>query len=62
MINCYSCLFLDKRERNNMINPYESLIGKTDITKYLNDIDRGDDVVLKALCINYLEGLEWTMC
>jgi len=50
---------LDKREEN-MINPYESY-WQDRYYNILNDIDRGDDVVLKALCINYLEGLEWTV-
>jgi 5'-3' exonuclease len=51
---------LDKREEQ-MINPYESF-WQDRYYNHLNDIDRNNDNVLKTLCINYLEGLEWTMC
>jgi len=50
---------IDKREEH-MINPYEGY-WQDRYYSHLNDIDRNDDKVLKILCMNYLEGLEWTM-
>tara|TARA_Y100000768_G_C23990935_1_gene692851 strand:- start:2388 stop:3929 length:1542 start_codon:yes stop_codon:yes gene_type:complete len=50
---------LDKREEQ-MINPYEGY-WQDRYYIHLNDIDRNNDKVLKTLCMNYLEGLEWTM-
>ena len=50
---------IDKREEQ-MINPYESYWQER-YYSILNDIDRNNDTVLKTLCMNYLEGLEWTM-
>ena len=50
---------LDKCEEH-MINPYESY-WQNRYYSQLNDIDRNNDKVLKSLCMNYLEGLEWNI-